>query len=100
MEGLGWDYTQAHTFVQTRRFCISLNEGFKRQLKEYEPIFQARRMTVPLTGGGGVSPGTLKRHMDDEEEDNAEGITLFCYYFILHQSHWYWTVDYSMNTRR
>lgn len=70
MEGLGWDYNRAHTFVQSRRYCISLNEGFKRQLKEYEPIFQARRM--PMTGGV-VSPGTLKRPME-EDEDDTEGV--------------------------
>ncbi|CAG8463544.1 8889_t:CDS:2 [Paraglomus occultum] len=42
METAKMDYQCAYTFVQNRRFCMNPNEGFKVQLKEYEPIYSAR----------------------------------------------------------
>ncbi|CAG8609495.1 5503_t:CDS:2 [Diversispora eburnea] len=42
METTKMDYQHAYSFVQNRRFCMNPNEGFKVQLKEYEPIYSAR----------------------------------------------------------
>ncbi|ORY39068.1 phosphatases II [Rhizoclosmatium globosum] len=42
MEALKWDFTTAFGYVQNRRFCISPNDNFKMQLREYQPIYQAR----------------------------------------------------------
>ena len=44
MESRDMDFHSAYSFVQNKRFCINPNEGFKYQLKEYEPIFKAKRM--------------------------------------------------------
>ncbi|CED82691.1 phosphatases ii [Phaffia rhodozyma] len=34
-------YEDAVRWVQSRRYCMSLNQGFLNQLKEYEPIYRA-----------------------------------------------------------
>lgn len=36
------NFETAHRYVQSLRFCIHPNENFKRQLMEFEPIFQAQ----------------------------------------------------------
>lgn len=36
-------FRRAYAIVQQRRFCISPNEGFMAQLREYEPIYQAQQ---------------------------------------------------------
>ncbi|KAJ3021399.1 hypothetical protein HKX48_008629 [Thoreauomyces humboldtii] len=36
-----WDFQKAYAYVQNRRFCMNPHEGFKCQLKEYEPIWRA-----------------------------------------------------------
>ncbi|XP_030855024.1 serine/threonine/tyrosine-interacting protein [Strongylocentrotus purpuratus] len=46
METYGLKYRIAYRYVQEKRFCISVNDGFASQLKEYEAIFTAR-MQVP-----------------------------------------------------
>lgn len=40
-----FDYTseEAISFVQRKRFCLFLNDGFKAQLREYEPIWKANQ---------------------------------------------------------
>ena len=43
MESQGMNFQSAYALVQNKRFCINPNEGFKYQLKEYEPIFLAKR---------------------------------------------------------
>jgi len=42
METYGLPYKEAFGYVQQRRYCINPNEGFIRQLMEYEPIYMAR----------------------------------------------------------
>lgn len=42
METYGLPYKDAFSYVQQRRYCINPNEGFIRQLMEYEPIYMAR----------------------------------------------------------
>lgn len=36
------DFRRAHQYVLTRRHCISLNEGFENQLREYEKLLLAQ----------------------------------------------------------
>ncbi|KAK0083449.1 hypothetical protein PV326_006722 [Microctonus aethiopoides] len=36
---------EAFAIVQQRRFCVNPNEGFLAQLHEYEPIYQAQRIS-------------------------------------------------------
>ncbi|KAL7751809.1 hypothetical protein RI367_002809 [Sorochytrium milnesiophthora] len=43
METFNMDFKHAIDYVQNRRFCMNPNEGFRTQLLEYEPIFQARQ---------------------------------------------------------
>jgi len=43
METYGLTYSKAYIFVQQKRFCINPNEGFVRQLIEYEPIYMAKQ---------------------------------------------------------
>ena len=42
------DFQHAYTYVQNRRFCVCPNDGFLNQLKEYEPIFKARKFIERL----------------------------------------------------
>uniref|UniRef100_A0A0G4IAX9 Uncharacterized protein n=1 Tax=Chromera velia CCMP2878 TaxID=1169474 RepID=A0A0G4IAX9_9ALVE len=44
MEVFNLPCDQAHHYVLSRRHCISLNEGFKNQLREYEMLFKAMRV--------------------------------------------------------
>ncbi|KAJ3118322.1 hypothetical protein HDU96_002479 [Phlyctochytrium bullatum] len=69
------DFEDAYAFVQQRRFCMNPNEGFKYQLKEYEPIFQARAQISDLnyTAEAILHQGQLKRQMLEEDSD-AENV--------------------------
>ncbi|RWS02233.1 serine/threonine/tyrosine-interacting protein-like isoform X2 [Dinothrombium tinctorium] len=42
MEYCNYSSTEALKLVQRKRFCIYPNEGFRRQLLEYEPILRAK----------------------------------------------------------
>ncbi|XP_038065867.1 serine/threonine/tyrosine-interacting protein-like [Patiria miniata] len=71
METFGLAFKDAVHYVQQRRFCISPNEGFMRQLEEYEPIFTARLQMMsqqerPETSG-------LKRPHEDVDYEMADG---------------------------
>jgi len=65
METFGQTYKDAFLYVQQRRFCISPNEGFVRQLLEYEPIylarFQAKNQQFQNSGG-------VKRGFESDED--------------------------------
>lgn len=63
MERYEMSYSDALHQVQEKRFCIYPNEGFLRQLVEYEPIYRARLTTI----GDALSSG-LKRPRDEVEE--------------------------------
>jgi len=71
METYGQTYRDAFFYVQQKRFCISPNDGFVRQLLEYEPIYLAKfqsRNKNPEASSNGV-----KRSYDsDMEEDEFE----------------------------
>ncbi|KAH0948483.1 hypothetical protein HN011_002584 [Eciton burchellii] len=44
METYDLSLEEAHRVVQQRRFCINPSTNFMQQLKEYEPIYKARKM--------------------------------------------------------
>lgn len=50
MEKLHLNSNEAIRLVQKKRFCIFPNEGFRRQLMEYEPILKARGVPIGLPG--------------------------------------------------
>lgn len=66
METKGLPYMDAFSLVQVKRHCISPNEGFMHQLKEYEPIYKAKRTS--LNGHTSKVTGKLKRRYDQLEE--------------------------------
>lgn len=68
MEKYGLTYKRAFLLVQRKRFCINPNEGFAQQLKEYEPIYQAKR--VLQNGQTSQQTGKLKRHFEDVDNDD------------------------------
>ncbi|KAJ3104499.1 hypothetical protein HDU97_009112 [Phlyctochytrium planicorne] len=72
MEDQHMDYDTAYSFVQQKRFCMNPHEGFKFQLKEYEPIYMARleMSGVKYTAEDILHQGSKKRQMDDEEDDD------------------------------
>ncbi|XP_011630995.1 serine/threonine/tyrosine-interacting protein-like [Pogonomyrmex barbatus] len=43
METYGYSQSHAFMIVQQKRFCINPNESFMTQLREYEPIYQAKK---------------------------------------------------------
>ncbi|KAK0163389.1 hypothetical protein PV327_007074 [Microctonus hyperodae] len=45
MEKYNYSRSEAFAIVQQRRFCVNPNEGFLAQLHEYEPIYQAQRIS-------------------------------------------------------
>ncbi|XP_054169108.1 serine/threonine/tyrosine-interacting protein A-like [Oppia nitens] len=65
MEKQNLTANQAIRVVQSKRFCIFPNEGFRQQLQEYEPILQARG--IPLASSGGV-----KRSFSEEDSENMD----------------------------
>ena len=36
----------AHHYVLTRRHCISVNEGFRNQIREYETLYKVRNQVT------------------------------------------------------
>ncbi|KAI9256240.1 TIP-1 family-domain-containing protein [Sporodiniella umbellata] len=66
MEKYNLDAIQAYHYVQAKRLCINPNDGFKCQLKEYEPIFRARRATTEIKDGN-----TRRRSRGEENEENC-----------------------------
>ncbi|CAG8817311.1 26904_t:CDS:2, partial [Gigaspora margarita] len=71
METTKMDYQHAYSFVQNRRFCMNPNEGFKVQLKEYEPIYSARDTINchPYTQGE-LERQALRRSAPDDDDPN------------------------------
>ncbi|KAJ3284566.1 hypothetical protein HK104_009874 [Borealophlyctis nickersoniae] len=72
MESQRWDFTTAYSFVQNKRFCMNPNEGFKYQLKEYEPIFKARENITGLnyTPEQILQQGLRRRPLPDDDADD------------------------------
>ncbi|XP_072165152.1 serine/threonine/tyrosine-interacting protein-like [Diadema setosum] len=65
METYGLRYRTAYHYVQERRFCISVNDGFASQLKAYESIFTAR-IQMQQNASENLQLGT-KRPLEEEE---------------------------------
>ncbi|KAG8226267.1 hypothetical protein J437_LFUL004824 [Ladona fulva] len=66
MEKYGLTYETAFAYVQQRRFCINPNEGFRQQLKEYEPIYRAQKTLQ--NGQSSKEKGRHKRRIDEVDE--------------------------------
>lgn len=73
MGKLGVSSAEAIRIVQRRRFCIFPNEGFRRQLLEYEPILKARCESVGLnssfsdSGGRSDNSSAMKSCLNDHQ---------------------------------
>ncbi|KAI9026943.1 protein-tyrosine phosphatase-like protein [Hyaloraphidium curvatum] len=72
MESQRTDFQTAFNYVQNRRFCMNPNEGFKSQLKEYEPIFRAREHIQALnyTPDMILRQGERRRAAPEEDGDD------------------------------
>ena len=68
MEKMSLKSTEAIKVVQRKRFCIYPNEGFRRQLLEYEPILRAK-MGVDETGK--LSVNLTQLTLDSKSGDTA-----------------------------
>ncbi|OBZ91659.1 Serine/threonine/tyrosine-interacting protein [Choanephora cucurbitarum] len=71
MEVFRIDASQAYHYVQGKRLCINPNDGFKSQLKEYEPIYRARQLGVGPTFE--EERQQRRRRRSDPEEDEEIG---------------------------
>ncbi|CEP12105.1 hypothetical protein [Parasitella parasitica] len=71
MERYNIDASQAYHFVQAKRLCINPNDGFKSQLKEYEPIYKARQ----FSGFNEEEEGLMKRRRGSGPDDDGNGNT-------------------------
>ncbi|GFN99173.1 serine/threonine/tyrosine-interacting protein [Plakobranchus ocellatus] len=59
---------EAMSWVRNRRFCISLNEGFQHQLREYEHIYKAQVLSpVSENTSQSIGGSTRKRKEMDGE---------------------------------
>ncbi|KAI8366633.1 protein-tyrosine phosphatase-like protein [Radiomyces spectabilis] len=70
METFNLDATDAYHFVQSKRLCINPNDGFKSQLKEYEPIYQARKSDSQNTSYDPSYQQHRRRRAPDEDDDD------------------------------
>lgn len=60
--------SEAISWVRSRRYCISLNEGFQHQLLEYEHIYKAQLFNSAIESSSqsiGV-PTKKRKHMDSD----------------------------------
>ncbi|KAI8646514.1 TIP-1 family-domain-containing protein [Parasitella parasitica] len=71
MERYNIDASQAYHFVQAKRLCINPNDGFKSQLKEYEPIYKARQNS----SFNEEEEGLMKRRRGSGPDDDENGTT-------------------------
>ncbi|KAL7412281.1 protein-tyrosine phosphatase-like protein [Mrakia frigida] len=72
-------YEEALKWVQSRRYCISPNQGFMYQLKEYEPIYRATLSAeaAALAASSNPTPSpatnsTRRKRAGDEDSDEDE----------------------------
>ncbi|KAI8993263.1 protein-tyrosine phosphatase-like protein [Pilobolus umbonatus] len=73
MELFQVDAMQAYHFVQGKRLCINPNDGFKSQLKEYEPIYRARQSSMMMKGDESNKDQRRRRRSIPDENDKNEG---------------------------
>ena len=57
-------------FVQNKRFCVYPNEGFRRQLFEYEPILRASLWAARKGVSHDTTSGSAKRGIQDVDNDD------------------------------
>jgi len=70
MEQYGMTSEQAIQLVQNKRYCISPNGGFMTQIKEYEPIYRAKKALST-----GIQPDrNVRRKRSDEDDEEAEEV--------------------------
>ncbi|KAJ1548682.1 hypothetical protein HK405_000736 [Cladochytrium tenue] len=71
MEDMGLEFQHAFNLVQAKRFCMNPLEGFKIQLREYEPIFQARSAIAQqnYTPQEVLLQGQRRRRLEEEDDD-------------------------------
>lgn len=68
METYGLTYTHAYSYVQKKRFCVNPNEGFVRQLIEYEPIYIAKHQ-FNMSNHHFASNNQTKRSYEEGSEE-------------------------------
>ncbi|KAK9458041.1 protein-tyrosine phosphatase-like protein [Dipodascopsis uninucleata] len=64
MEKTGWDLIKSVQYVESKRFCVALNDIAKFQLRTYETIWRARQAVT-----GCEKRLNLRRTIDDIYED-------------------------------
>lgn len=67
MEAYQVDAVKAYQFVQGKRLCINPNDGFKSQLKEYEPIYRARQTN------GDINRNDRRRRRSLPDDNDIQG---------------------------
>lgn len=71
METKKISFDEAFKLVKTKRFCIKPNLGFELQLKEYEPILNARSMAASNNNnniGSSVKKNNRRRYEEDDDD--------------------------------
>nr|XP_012215107.1 PREDICTED: serine/threonine/tyrosine-interacting protein-like isoform X1 [Linepithema humile] len=77
METYELSLERAYCVLLRRRFCINPNEGFLTQLREYEPLYQARKATQIQQSSDQCNKRTISQmdiDMNDSEEDKIKSI--------------------------
>jgi serine/threonine/tyrosine-interacting protein len=69
MEKYNLPFDDALKTVQKKRFCVFLNDGFKQQLRGYEPVIKARGQIIDINGENG-----LKRKFLSEDDDPFDSL--------------------------
>lgn len=62
----------AHHYVLTRRHCISINEGFRNQIREYEMLHKVQRMSSGCVDQSQALPHGQKRAHLEVASDPAD----------------------------
>jgi len=71
MEQYGMTSDQAVQLVQNKRYCISPNGGFMTQIKEYEPIYRAKKA---ISNGPAVERNVRRKREDESDPDVQENM--------------------------
>ncbi|KAF9581411.1 hypothetical protein BGW38_001586 [Lunasporangiospora selenospora] len=70
METTGEEYETVYRFVQTKRFCVNPNPGFRHQLEEYGPIYSA--LQIINSQPPEFRTSTRRSAPEDDDEDEPE----------------------------
>ncbi|KAF9438532.1 hypothetical protein BGZ76_007063 [Entomortierella beljakovae] len=73
MEATSMDYEVVYRYVQTKRFCMNPNPGFRHQLEEYGPIYSAIQAikSQPIESRSSVRRSAPEDDDSDEFERQA-----------------------------